>query len=149
MQNGTRRNNINSLDSHTMKKPITIIFVILGSIIALILGLYLLLFGNQATTPDSIAKKIGLKLPAYQITKADDNMDRTASVWSDYYYEIEFEKPLSEKFLQKVEKLKNCSREGNTYTIEKESPDEWAGYIKLYPDENRATLEYTFRDGLF
>ena len=132
-----------------MKKPITIIFVILGSIIALILGLYLLLFGNQATTPDSIAKKIGLKLPAYQITKADDNMDRTASVWSDYYYEIEFEKPLSEKFLQKVEKLKNCSREGNTYTIEKESPDEWAGYIKLYPDENRATLEYTFRDGFF
>ena len=132
-----------------MKKPITIIFVILGSIIALILGLYLLLFGNQATTPDSIAKKIGLKLPAYQITKADDNMDRTASVWSDYYYEIEFEKPLSEKFLQKVEKLKNYSREGNTYTIEKESPDEWAGYIKLYPDENRATLEYTFRDGLF
>ena len=132
-----------------MKKPITIIFVILGSIIALILGLYLLLFGNQATTPDAIAKKIGLKLPAYQITKADDNMDRTASSWSDYYYEIEFEKPLSEKFLQKVEKLKNCSREGNTFTIEKESPDEWAGYIKLYPDENRATLEYTFRDALF
>ena len=132
-----------------MKKPITIIFVILGSIIALILGLYLLLFGNQATTPDAIAKKIGLKLPTYQITKADDNMDRTASAWSDYYYEIEFEKPLSEKFFQKVEKLKNCSREGNTYTIEKESPDEWAGYIKLYPDENRATLEYTFRDGLF
>lgn len=132
-----------------MKKPITIIFVILGSIIALLLGLYFLLFSNQATTPDAIAKKIGLKLPTYQITKADDNMDRTASAWSDYYYEIEFEKPLSEKFFQKVEKLKNCSREGNTYTIEKESPDEWAGYIKLYPDENRATLEYTFRDGLF
>ena len=51
--------------------------------------------------------------------------------------------------LQKVEKLKNCSREGNTYTIKKESPDEWAGYIKLYPEENRATLEYTFRDALF
>lgn len=132
-----------------MKKPITIIFVILGSIIALILGLYLLLFGNQATTPDAIAKKIGLKLPTYQITKADDNMDRTASAWSDYYYEIEFEKPLSEKFLQKVEKLKNCSREGNTYKIEKESPDEWAGCIILYLEENRATLEYTFRDGLF
>ena len=132
-----------------MKKPITIIFVILGSIIALILGLYLLLFGNQATTPDAIAKKIGLKLPTYQITKADDNMDRTASAWSDYYYEIEFVKPLSEKFLEKVEKLKNCRREGNTYTIKKESPDEWAGYIMLYPDENRATLEYSFRDALF
>ncbi len=132
-----------------MKKPTKIILLILGSIFALILGLYLLLFGNQATTPDAIAKKIGLKLPTYQITKADDNMDRTASAWSDYYYEIEFEKPLSEKFFQKVEKLKNCSREGNTYTIEKESPDEGAGGIKLDPDENRATLEDTFRDGLF
>lgn len=132
-----------------MKKPIRIILVILGSIIALILGLYLFLFGNQATTPDQIARKVGLRLPAYKITKADDNMDRTASSWSDYYYELEFEKPLSEKFLQKVEKLKNCRHEGDIYTIEKEAADEWAGYIKLYPKENRATLEYTFRDGMF
>ena len=133
-----------------MKKRVIIILIaIIGTFLVFNLGLYSLLFSNQATTPDSIARKVGLKLPAYQITKADDNMDRTASSWSDYYYEIEFEKPLSEKFLQKVEKLKNCSREGNTYTIKKESPDEWAGYIKLYPEENRATLEYTFRDALF
>ncbi len=132
-----------------MKKPLIIILIILGLVLALLLGLYFLLFGNQATTPDAIAKKVGLKLPAYQITKTDDNMDRTASSWSDYYYEIEFNEPLSEKFLQKAEKLKNCSREGNTYTIKQESPDEWAGYIKLYPEENRATLEYTFRDASF
>ena len=132
-----------------MKKSFKIIFIILGLIVALLLGIYFLIFGNLATTPDQIARKVGLKLPAYQITKADDNMDRTASSWSDYYYEIQFEEPLSERFLQKVEKLKNFSREGNTYTIKKESPDEWAGYIKLYPEENRATLEYTFRDALF
>ena len=132
-----------------MKNQATVIFVIIGTIFALFLGLYFLLFGNQATTPDQIARKVGLRLPSYQITRADDNMDRAASSWSDYYYEIEFEKPLSEKFLQKVEKLKNCIREGNTYTIAKESPDEWAGYIRLYPEENRATLEYTFRDALF
>lgn len=132
-----------------MKKPIKIILIILGLLLALLLGLYFFLFGNQATTPDQIARKVGMKLPAYQITKADDNMDRTASSWSDYYYEIQFEEPLSERFLQKVEKLKNCTREGKAYKIEKESPDEWAGYIKLYPEENRATLEYTFRDGLF
>ena len=132
-----------------MKKPIKIILIILGLLLALLLGLYSILFGNQATTPDQIARKVGIKLPAYQITKADDNMDRTASSWSDYYYEIQFEEPLSERFLQKVEKLKNCTREGEAYKIEKESPDEWAGYIKLYPEENRATLEYTFRDALF
>ena len=130
-------------------KRVIIPATILGIVVVLILGLFLLLFGNQATTPDAIAKKVGLKLPAYQITKAEDNMDRTASAWSDYYFEIEFEKPLSEKYLQTVEKLKNCIREGNSYKIEKESPDEWAGYIKLYPEENRATLEYTFRDALF
>ena len=132
-----------------MKQRHIFLLVILSFIIASIFGLYFLLLGNQATTPDQIARKVGLKLPAYQITKADDNMDRTASSWSDYYFEIEFEMPLSEKYLQKIEKLKNCSREGNTYTIKKESPDEWAGSIKLYPEENRATLEYTFRDALF
>lgn len=132
-----------------MKKRGIILLVIVGAFLALLFGLYLLLFSNQATTPDAIAKKVGLKLPAYQITNADDNMDRTASSWSDYYYEIEFKEPLSENFLRKVEKFKNCTREGNTYKIEKESPDEWAGYIMLYPEENRATLEYTFRDALF
>ena len=132
-----------------MKKRTILLFVIVGAFLALLFGLYLLFFSNQASTPDAIAKKVGLKLPAYQITNADDNMDRTASSWSDYYYEIEFEEPLSENFLRKVEKLKNCTREENTYKIEKESPDEWAGYIKLYPEENRATLEYTYRDALF
>ena len=132
-----------------MKKRHIVLLVILSIIIALLLGLYFMLFGNQATTPDQIARKVGLELPAYHITKADDNMDRTASAWSDYYYEIEFQEPLSEKYLQKVEKLKNCTCEGNTYKIEKESPDEWAGYIRLYPEENKATLEYTFRDALF
>lgn len=132
-----------------MKKPISIILIFLGLILASLLGLYFLILGNQATTPDQIARKVGLRLPAYQITKADDNLDRTASAWADYYYEIQFEEPLSEGYLQRVEKLKNCTRDGDAYKIEKEIPDEWAGYIKLYPEENRATLEYTFRDALF
>ena len=132
-----------------MMKRVIIPATILGIVVVLILGLFLLLFGNQATTPDQIARKVGIRLPAYQIIMADDNMDRTASSWSDYYYEIQFEEPLSEDYLQRVEKLKNCTREGDAFRIEKESSDEWAGYIKLYPEENRATLEYTFRDALF
>ena len=131
------------------KRTLRLFISILGVLAIGTLGLYFLLLSNRATNPDSIARRVGLKLPAYQITKAEDNMDRTASAWSDYYFEIEFEESLSEKYLQKVEKLKNCSREGSTSTIKKESPDEWAGYIKLYPEENRATLEYTFRDALF
>ena len=57
-----------------MKKRPPVLLVILGLIIAFIVGLFFLLFGNQATTPDAISKKVGLKLPAYQITKAEDNM---------------------------------------------------------------------------
>ena len=130
--------------NHTMKKTSITILIILGLLLILLLGLYFLLFGNQATSPEVIAKKIGLKLPAYQITKAEDNMDRTASAWADYFYEIQFKEPLSEDYLQKVEKHKDCIREGDAYRIEKESPDEWAGYIKFYPEENRAILEFTF-----
>lgn len=133
----------------TIKRSSNIIIPILGVIALVTLGLLFVMFSNRATTPDSIAQRVGMKLPAYEITKAEDNMDRTASAWSDYYYEIVFEEPLSEKYLQKVKLLKNCTSEGGTHIIEKESPDEWAGRIKLYPEENRATLEYTFRDALF
>ena len=61
-----------------MKKPIGIILIILGLILASLLGLYFLILGNQASTPDKIARKVGLRLPAYQITVADDNMDRSS-----------------------------------------------------------------------
>lgn len=132
-----------------MKRESVCLTVIIGTIVSLILGLYLFILGNQATTPDAIAQKMGIKLPPYRISKADDNMDRTASSWSDYYFEIVFEEPLSEEFLQKVEKLNSCTHDGNTYKIEKESYDEWTGCVLLYPTENRATLEYTFRDALF
>jgi len=132
-----------------MKKQHKYGLIILAAIMALILGLYYLLVGNQSTTPDQIARKVGVRLPAYQITNADDNMDRTASAWSYYYYVIQFEKPLSEEYLQKVEKLMNSTRNGDVYKIEKESPDRWAGCIMLYPVENKATLEYTFFDVLF
>ena len=133
-----------------MKKTFTIILIAtLGVIAVLGLSMYLLLFANQATTPDSIARKVGLRLPAYEITKAEDNMDRTASAWSYYYYEIQFKKPLSEKFIRKVEKQKNCTREGETLIISDECPDSWSGKVCLYPPEDRATLEYTFWDALF
>lgn len=133
-----------------MKKRIIIILTaIIGTIIVLNLGLYFLLFSNQATTPDSIARKVGLKLPRYEITKAEDNMDRTASAWSYYSYEIKFKEPLSDSFLMKVENKKNCSREGDSYIVSDESPDSWSSKVYIYPKENKATLEYEFWDALF
>ena len=82
------------------KYLLTISGVIVGVLAVLILGLYLFLFANHATTPDTIARKVGLRLPAYEIVKAEDNMDRTASAWSYYSYEIKFKEPLSEAYLR-------------------------------------------------
>ena len=131
-----------------MKKIIIALIAILATIATLLTGAYFFFLGNQASNPDQIAKKLGLKLPAYQIAKSDDNLDRTASVWTDYYFEIEFEEPLADRFLRKVTKHKHCIKKGNSYRIEKENPDEWAGFIEIYPETNSATLEYTFRNYL-
>ncbi len=133
----------------SFKHLLIIISTIVGALIALTIAINLFLFGNQASTPDKIARKVGLKFPAYEIIKAEDNMDRTASAWSYYSYEIIFKEPLSEVYLRKVEKLKNCIREGDTYIVSDESPDNWSGKVLIYPIENRATMEYEFWDSLF
>ena len=94
-----------------MKKRKIIIVLIIAALAALMLGLCVLLFANRAGTPDGIARKAGLRLPAYRVTRAEDNLDRTASAWTNYLYEIEFEEPLTEAFLKKVGKMKTCTRE--------------------------------------
>lgn len=132
-----------------MKKIIIVFIAILATIAALLTGAYFFFLGNQASTPDQIAQKMGLKLPAYRIIEEEDNLDRTASVWTGYYFKIEFEEPLSDRFLRKVAKHKHCIKKDNSYRIKKENPDEWAGFIEIYPETNSATLEYTFRDYLF
>ena len=136
----------------TMKKVFIILTAILGAIIVLwlVLSLFLSLFltSNQASTPDEIARKAGLKLPAYEITKTEDNMDRSASAWSWYNFEIKFKEPLTESFLKKVENKKNCSHQGDSYVITDESPDDWSYTIHIYPAENCATLSYMFWDVL-
>ena len=135
-----------------MKKVVWIIVAsILGITAIAVLGLYFLLLANRASTPDSIARRVGLKLPAYEITKEEDNMDRTASAWSYYYYEIKFKEPLSERFFENVEKIgtRINTREGDKYIVSAESPDSWNGRVCIDPVENTATLEYEFWDALF
>ena len=132
-----------------MKKRIIIIVLIIAALAALVLGLCVLLFANRAGTPDGIARKAGLRLPAYHVTRAEDNLDRTASAWTNYLYEIDFEEPLTEAFLKKVGRMKTCTREGDVYIIEDGSPDEWSCLVRIYPEKNTATLEYDFWDALF
>ncbi len=136
-----------------MKKGIKVLFIVLSvcaAVTATLIGaVYLLVFSNRATTPDEISRKAGLRLPAYEITGTDDNMDRAASAWSYYCYEVEFCEPLSESFLKRVARKKTCVREGDCLMIEDGSGDSWSCWIRFYPGENRAVLEYTFWDFLF
>ena len=136
-----------------MKKGIKVLIVVLSACAAvtaaLVGAVYLLVFSNRATTPDDISRKAGLRLPAYEITGSDDNMDRTASAWSYYYYEVEFCEPLSVSFLKRVAGKKTCVREEDYVMIEDGSADSWSCWIRFYPGENRAVLEYTFWDFLF
>ena len=136
-----------------MKRDLKWILIVLAScaglLITLLVGLYFLVTANSARTPDEIARKVGLSLPAYRITGAEDNMDRTASAWSYYCYELEFEEPLSGSFLRKVAKKKTCLVDGDVYVLEDGSPDSWTCQVRIYPPENRAVLEYTFWDILF
>ena len=121
-----------------------------GLLIALVVGIFILMASNSARTPDEIARKAGMKLPAYRITRSEDNTDRTSSSnWSWYYYEIEFEKPLSESYMKKVEKKKTFIREGPAYMVKDENTDEWYCLVCLYPDENKAILKYVFWDYFF
>ena len=131
-------------------KLLAIVLSILTAFLAILCGvIYILAFSNRATTPEEIARKAGLRLPAYRITVSDDNMDRSASAWSYYYYEIEFEVPLSEAFLNKVTRKKTCVSDGNLLMIEDGAPDSWSCRILFFPVEKKAVLEYTFWDSLF
>ena len=131
-------------------KLLAILLSVVAAFLAILCGVvYLLVFSNRATTPDAIARKAGLRLPAYEVTGSDDNMDRFASAWSYYCYEVEFKAPLSESFLKSVARKKTCVRDGDLLKIEDGSPDSWSCWIRFFPSENRAVLEYTFWDFLF
>lgn len=137
-----------------MKKVLKWFLIVLtscvGLLVALVVGIYFLMASNSARTPDEIARKAGMKLPAYHITRSEDNTDRTTSSnWSWYYYEIEFEKALPESYLRKVERKKTFIRDGTVYTVKDENPDEWYCQVCLYPDGNKAILKYTFWDYFF
>ena len=136
-----------------MKKAFKLLAILLSVVATLLAilggGAYLLVFSNRATTPDEIARKAGLRLPACRITASDDNMGRTASAWSYYCYEVEFDEPLSESFLKKVARKKTFLRDGDLYMLEYGGADSWTCCVRIFPSENRAVLEYTFWDFLF
>lgn len=112
-------------------------------------GIFSWLNSNGASTPEAVAKKLHVKLPEYEIVESSDNMDRTASSWSDYCCTIRFTEPLDLDYLNHLKKMKTCSLSDGEYHLKDEKTDEWYAWISISPENNTARIEYTFHDYLF
>ena len=135
-----------------MKTFLKISIVLVSAIIVAALSLFgilLWLISNNASTPEAIAKKLHVRLPAYEIVESSNNLDRTASSWSDYCFTIRFTEPLKQEFLNNLESMKTCRLSDGEYHLKDGTTDEWNAWITFSPEENIAHIEYTFHDYLF
>lgn len=131
-----------------VKISITIVSAVIGA--ALVFwGIFSWLNSNDVSTPEAIAKKIHVKLPAYEIVESSSNMDRTASSWSDYCFTIRFAEPLKPEYLNNLERMQTCNRSDLEYHLIDEKTDEWHASISFSPEDNTARIEYSYHDYLF
>lgn len=112
-------------------------------------GIFSWLNSNSVSTPDAIARKLHVKLPEYEIVESSDNMDRTASSWSDYCFTIRFNEPLKLEFLNNLRRMKTCYLTDGEYQLKDEKTDEWYAWIAFSPEDNTARIEYSYHDYLF
>ena len=135
-----------------MKAIVKISIAIVSAVVVAALafwGIFSWLNSNNASTPEAIAKKLHVKLPAYEIVEASSNMDRTASSWSDYCFTIRFTEPLKPEFLNGLERMQTCNRSDVEYNLKDEKIDEWYASISFSPEDNIARIEYAYHDYLF
>ena len=58
-----------------------------------------------AKDPTRIAKEAHFDLPAYDVIFQENNMDRNASAWSAYMWDLKLKEPLDEKIKGKLDRL--------------------------------------------
>lgn len=58
-----------------------------------------------AENPKKIASEAGFSLPSYDVVSQEDNMDRSASAWSSYQWELKLKEPLSNDQIEELDKL--------------------------------------------
>ena len=75
-------------------------------------------------------------------------MDRGASAWSDYYFELKTKKPLEAEYLEKISKRDDCIKTGDTITNASEKEDR-SYYIDFIPAEDKIIMDYSFWDAFF
>lgn len=133
-----------------------------GSIIALFLLFVLFIVcvmasltrdNRIATDPEAIADEADFDLPAYVVISQDDNMDRGASAWSSYVWELKLKSPLAEDELQELNELVaetphwRYDSENNIYYFSLEESERNISII-IDADEARVTLDYYWWDML-
>lgn len=112
-----------------------------GSIVSLIVLFIVLVCGiffyltrdnRIATDPERIANEANFDLPAYIVVSQNDNMDRGASAWSSYSWDLILKEPLSEKNLKKLDKLVDKDSHWHSY-----QKDDEKVYIYDIEEEDR------------
>ncbi len=136
-----------------MKKALKIILITVCAtpliLIALGIGLVLILDMNCASTPEQIARRVRLKLPEYEIIDSFDNLDRTASAWTCYDFDIEFKQPQDDGFIDSLKSNKYCTKEDGKYFLQNERDDSWFCIVVIDEEGRTAHLSYSYRDFFF
>ena len=108
-----------------------------------------------ARHPSVIARMAGFSLPAYTVVEKADNMDRVASAWSEYQWELQLKEPLSEKKKKKLDRLVKKDPEWtyqqneHAYMYDHSGWDDFSYSISVTVAEQRVTLSYYWYDMLF
>jgi hypothetical protein len=128
--------------------------------LALAFGIVLLvLYVNKdfciARNPEKIAAEADFELPDYTVVRQSDNMNRSDSAWSDYYWELKLDNPLADKDLAKLKKLveKNShwtyNAKENTYSYRYDGDGRGIVIdVCIHGASTSVTMDYNWRDFL-
>ena len=127
---------------------ITVPMIIGLSPVILIVGIKIWYSMSNADCPAKIERRAHVSLPEYRLTDKYDNLDRSASTWTEYGFDIEFKEPFSEKSIRKLK------RQG--FEMDKDSVYGkgfcggcWSGTILVDPNSGAGYMFYTFNDFLW
>ena len=109
-------------------------------------------YNRGAKNPSLISNEAGFNLPSYIVVRQTDNMDREASAWSEYSWELKLDKPLSEKNIDELTQLVNkdpnwsydSSKRIYKYVFEKEGSENIT--ISINVDTGVINMEYAWWD---
>lgn len=105
-----------------------------------------------AINPNAIAHRANFDLPSYTVVSQSDNMDREASAWSSYTWQLKLNDALSESDIENLNELvkkdNNWSFDSakNMYRYNYDEPESKNYFIEIYIDTSIIKMEYNWYD---